>query len=36
LDLVRDRYRDFGPTLAREKLLEWHQIAVSTSIRMPG
>lgn len=30
LDLVRDRYRDFGPTLAREKLLEWHQIAVST------
>jgi len=29
LDLVRDRYRDFGPTLAREKLLEWHQIAVS-------
>jgi transposase len=30
LDLVRDRYRDFGPTLAREKLLEWHQIAVSS------
>ncbi|TGQ04830.1 hypothetical protein EN809_031940 [Mesorhizobium sp. M2E.F.Ca.ET.166.01.1.1] len=29
-DLVRARYRYFGPTLAREKLLEWHQIAVST------
>ena len=29
LDLVRERYRDFGPTLAREKLLERHQIAVS-------
>lgn len=29
LDLVRDHYRDFGPTFAREKLLEWHQIAVS-------
>ncbi|MGY2997093.1 hypothetical protein ACVWWD_005954 [Mesorhizobium sp. URHB0026] len=27
---MRDRYRDFGPTLASEKLLEWHQIAVST------
>lgn len=25
LDLVRDRYQNFGPTLAREKLLEWHQ-----------
>ena len=30
LNLVRHRYRDFGPTLASEKLLEWHQIAVST------
>ena len=29
LDLVRDRYLDFGPTLAREKLIERHQIAVS-------
>ncbi len=29
LDLVRDYYRDFGPTLATEKLLERHQIAVS-------
>jgi transposase len=28
LDLVRERYHDFGPTLAREKLLELHQIAV--------
>ena len=24
LDLVRERYHDFGPTLAREKLLELH------------
>lgn len=30
LDLVCEHYVDFGPTLAREKLLEWHQIAVST------
>ena len=29
LDLVRDHYRDFGPTLAAEKLVECHQIAVS-------
>lgn len=29
LDLVRERYRDFGPTLAREKLLELHQLSVS-------
>ncbi len=28
LDLVRERYHDFGPTLAREKLLELHKIAV--------
>jgi transposase len=29
LDLVRERYRDFGPTLAVEKLNECHDIAVS-------
>jgi hypothetical protein len=29
LDLVRERYRDFGPTLAMEKLNECHDIAVS-------
>lgn len=29
LDLVRSHYRDFGPTLACEKLIERHQIAVS-------
>jgi transposase len=29
LDLVRDNYRDFGPTLACEKLAELHQISVS-------
>jgi transposase len=29
LDLVREHYRDFGPTLAGEKLLERHQLAVS-------
>lgn len=29
LDLVREHYIDFGPTLAREKLLERHQIPVS-------
>lgn len=28
LDLVRERYHDFGPTLARKKLLELHQIGV--------
>jgi transposase len=30
LALVRTRYVDFGPTLAREKLLEHHGVAVST------
>ncbi|MBB4189865.1 transposase [Sinorhizobium terangae] len=29
LDLVREHYLDFGPTLAAEKLLERHRIAVS-------
>ncbi|GAB1582023.1 ISNCY family transposase [Phyllobacterium phragmitis] len=29
LDLVRAHYADFGPTLAREKLVEWHQVSVS-------
>ncbi|APG84618.1 transposase for insertion sequence IS1202 (plasmid) [Sinorhizobium americanum] len=29
LDLVREHYVDFGPTLAAEKLLERHRIAVS-------
>ncbi|MEY9195313.1 transposase [Sinorhizobium fredii] len=29
LDLVREHYSDFGPTLAAEKLLECHRIAVS-------
>jgi transposase len=29
LDLVREHYADFGPTLAAEKLLELHRIAVS-------
>lgn len=28
LDLVREHYHDFGPTLAREKLIELHQISV--------
>ena len=27
--LVRERYADFGPTLAREKLVELHQVQVS-------
>ena len=27
-DLIRERYHDFGPTLAREKLIELHQITV--------
>jgi len=26
---VREHYRDFGPTLAREKLIELHRLAVS-------
>lgn len=30
LELVRARYSDFGPTLAREKLLECHGVGVST------
>lgn len=29
LDLIRERYLDFGPTLAREKLIELHRISVS-------
>jgi len=29
LDLVRERYADFGPTLAREKLRELHSVDVS-------
>ncbi|MCA1371606.1 ISNCY family transposase [Bradyrhizobium sp. BRP14] len=29
LDLVREHYADFGPTLAAEKLLERHRLAVS-------
>ncbi|RWE18513.1 MAG: ISNCY family transposase [Mesorhizobium sp.] len=29
LDLVREHYHDFGPTLACEKLIERHRIAVS-------
>jgi hypothetical protein len=29
LDLVASRYSDFGPTLAAEKLLETHDLAVS-------
>lgn len=29
LDLIRERYLDFGPTLAREKLIELHQISVA-------
>lgn len=29
LELIRENYADFGPTLAREKLLERHQLAVS-------
>jgi hypothetical protein len=28
LDLIRDRYADFGPTLAREKLAEVHELRV--------
>jgi hypothetical protein len=28
MDLVRDRYSDFGPTLAREKLIERHGITL--------
>lgn len=30
LELVRARYADFGPTLAREKLIECHGLSVST------
>lgn len=29
LALVREHYTDFGPTLAREELMEWHQESVS-------
>ena len=36
LGLVRARYADFGPTLAREKLFEHHGVAVSTETRSPG
>ncbi|NRQ16512.1 hypothetical protein BHMPCIPO_03772 [Ensifer sesbaniae] len=30
LDLIRERYLDFGPTLAREKLIELHRISLSS------
>jgi transcriptional regulator GlxA family with amidase domain len=29
LDLIRERYRDFGPTLAREKLIEEPAISLA-------
>jgi transposase-like protein len=29
LDLIRERYLDFGPTLEREKLIESHRISVA-------
>ncbi len=29
LDRIRERYLDFGPTLARENLIELHQISVA-------
>ena len=29
LALVRARYADFGPTLAAERLAEWHEIRIS-------
>ncbi|MEM7495066.1 MAG: helix-turn-helix domain-containing protein, partial [Myxococcota bacterium] len=29
VQLIRDRYSDFGPTLAREKLAELHHIKIS-------
>jgi transposase len=29
IDLVMERYRDFGPTLAHEKLVEWDGIQIS-------
>lgn len=29
LDLIREHYLDFGPTLAREKLIELHRISVA-------
>ena len=29
LDLIYDRYRDFGPTLVHEKLVEVHQLKIS-------
>jgi transposase len=38
LDLIRERYLDFGPTLAREKLIELHHISLAkeTLRRMDG
>src|SRR4030065_117714 len=29
IDLIYERYRDFGPTLAHEKLTEKHQLRIS-------
>ena len=29
LDLVRENYADFGPTLAVEKLMEWHGVSLN-------
>ena len=34
--LVRERYRDFGPTFAGEKLLEHHDIRVATETLRNG
>ena len=35
VDLVRDRYADFGPTLAHEKLVEAHGVKVSVETLRP-
>jgi len=32
LDLIRERYLDFGPTLAREKLIELHHISLAKNV----
>jgi transposase len=35
LDLIRDRYADFGPTLAREKLIELHHLSIAKETLRP-
>lgn len=36
LNIIREHYSDFGPTLAREKLEEVHGLVVPVKLSLPG